>query len=67
MLPDVAGLDLPGELILRSVCQTAALEALHQHLAVHDTVEAALAAPVAQVESSRSSDGASPSESRNSS
>ena len=43
------------------------ISGLDQHLAVHDTVEAALAAPVAQVESSRSSDGASPSESRNSS
>jgi anti-sigma B factor antagonist len=37
-----------------------------QHLAVHETVEAALGAQVAQPESSRSSDGSSPSESRSS-
>jgi anti-sigma B factor antagonist len=43
------------------------ISGLDQHLSVHDTVEAALAATIAQVASSRSSDGASPSVSRSSS
>jgi anti-sigma B factor antagonist len=43
------------------------ISGLDQHLAVHETVEAALRVQVDQPESSRSRDGSSPSESRSSS